>query len=136
MTPAIVFRRAASAGRVHGKALGPVVILPHDAPPHLVAHELQHVRQWWVAMLASAAVLAAVAHIVPAVPYGVVALSVGVHGALYRLAAFRFRVEAAAYAASARVAPDQIKLFARALASEHGTGRSVADCREEIQSRV
>jgi hypothetical protein len=136
MTPALIFNRPASAGKVHGKSIGPVVILPYDAPPHLRAHELKHVRQWWLATILSAFVLAAVSYAVPPLPYHIIGLSIGVYGALYRLAWFRFRIEAAAYAVSAQIAPTEKKRFARALAAEYGTGRSAADATSAIDDRL
>jgi hypothetical protein len=136
--PAIVVRRAESAGRLWGKARFFVVILPYHAPDHLEAHELVHVSQWWVSVAISAAVLAGIAHVVPMVSYYAVALSMWTFNAAYLLSSrFRYWSELQAYAVSYREDPSQIRTFAAALAGpQYGSGKSVIECTDAIFHRA
>jgi len=136
MTPAIVITRKPELAKRPAKAIGPIVFLPADAPPHLKAHELTHVRWWWAVTIPTAAVLAAVAHIVPWVSFWAVAASPIVYAALYRTQWFRYRAELAAYVVAARIAPTEARRFSRALAREYGVSRSEDGCYSDIKARI
>lgn len=124
-------------GSKWGRTRGPVIIVPHDSPLHQMAHEKHHVWQWWVITLVSAGVIAAVASTAPVVSYWACALSVGVMGAaMFVSKEVRFRLEASAYAVSARIAPSEMDRFARALESSYGTGKTFYEARGAIQERM
>tara|TARA_R110000796_G_scaffold35622_4_gene91426 strand:- start:14897 stop:15340 length:444 start_codon:yes stop_codon:yes gene_type:complete len=134
--PALIFENR-PAGSKGGSTMF-VVMLPDPVPAKMLQHELHHVKQWWVVTIAAAVLLFALATVVPLVSYYVMALSVGVMGALYRFsAAFRFRAEAAAYAATYTADPNELAKYANTLAAPlYSTGRSVNECRGAIASRI
>ena len=134
--PALIFENR-PAGAKGGSTMF-VVMLPDPVPAKMLGHELHHVKQWWVVTIATAVLLFALATVVPLVSYYVMALSAGPYAALYRFsAAFRFRVEAAAYAATYTAEPDELTKYASALASSlYSTGRTVKECRGAIASRI
>lgn len=127
--PALIFRH----GSKWGRARGPLVWLAHDDAPHQLPHELVHVWQWWIITALTAAVLAGVAHVVPALPYGVTGLSIGVTGALTALSpAYRWWSEVQAYRVSYRASPERLDDFARMLFVEYSTGRTFEQCRAAL----
>ena len=129
--PAIIRIRSDRGGK--GKARVLYVTLPVNHPPHLLPHELHHVKQWWVTTAVCGSVLGGLAHFVPAVPYEVAGLSVGVFGALYFTSkSFRFWAEVGAYRVSASVQPKRIGAFAKML-YEYNTGHTLAQCRKAIE---
>jgi hypothetical protein len=134
--PALIFENR-PAGAKGGSTMF-VVMLPDPVPAKMLEHELHHVKQWWVVTLCAAVLLFALATVVPLVSYYVMALSIGAYGALYRFsAAFRFRVEAAAYAATYTAEPDELTKYAATLASSlYSTGKTVKECRGAIASRI
>tara|TARA_R110000782_G_scaffold218427_1_gene305827 strand:- start:35628 stop:36071 length:444 start_codon:yes stop_codon:yes gene_type:complete len=115
-----------------------VVLLPPSYPPQMLAHELHHVKQWWAFTLASAVIVSALATAFPIVSYAAAFLSVGVFGVLYRfIPAFRFKAEAAAYAASYEDGEGEILDYARALSSPlYATGRTLHESRDAIRARA
>ena len=112
-----------------------VVLLPLGYPPKMLVHELHHVKQWWFITVAAAVLLFTVATVIPFISYYVMALSAGPYAALYRFSAsFRFRAEAAAYAASFTGEPNELDDYAAALASTYySTGRTIAEARDAIE---
>tara|TARA_R110000772_G_scaffold31234_3_gene77199 strand:- start:2187 stop:2630 length:444 start_codon:yes stop_codon:yes gene_type:complete len=134
--PALIFENR-PAGAKGGSTMF-VVMLPDPVPAKMLGHELHHVKQWWVLTLCAAVLLFALATVVPLVSYYVTALSIGAYGALYRFsAAFRFRVEAAAYAATYTADPNELTEYATTLASSlYSTGKTVKECRGAIASRI
>ena len=133
--PALIFERRPRG--TTGKSAAFIVMLPHDYPAKMLVHELHHVKQWWFITLVSAAIVFVVATMVPFVSYYAMFLSVGVMGVLYRFSAwFRFRAEAAAYAAGFTNEPDELSDYAKALASSlYSTGRTLKESRGAIASR-
>ena len=130
--PAIVHTRKNGPDR-WARARGPFVSLPYHSSPHQLPHELHHVRQWWAITVISAILLASLHLFVPAVPYHVAGLSVGVFGALYFVSkSFRFWAEVGAYRVSAYVQPKRIGQFAKMLYG-YNTGRTLAQCRKAIE---
>jgi hypothetical protein len=133
--PAVIFERLPRG--TNGKSSAFVVMLPHGYPAKMLVHELHHVKQWWFITLVSAAIVFAVATMVPFVSYYAMFLSVGVMGLLYRFSAgFRFKAEAAAYAAGFTNEPDELSDYAKALSSSlYSTGRTLKESRGAIASR-
>jgi hypothetical protein len=133
--PAVVFERLPRG--TTGKSAAFVVMLPHGYPQKMLVHELHHVKQWWFITLVSAASVFVVATMVPVVSHYAMFLSVGVMGLLYRFSAgFRFRSEAAAYAAGFTNDPDELSDYAKALSSSlYSTGRTLKESRGAIASR-
>ena len=131
--PAIIFENRQRGAT--GKSAAFVVMLPPDCPPKMLVHELHHVKQWWFIMGVAAVLLFTVAAVVPFVSYYAVFLSVGAMGAMYRFSAsFRFRAEAAAYAASFTGEPNELDDYAAALSSPlYSTGRTIAEARDAIK---
>lgn len=129
--PAIIRIRSDKSG--WGKARGPYVSVPANHTPHLIPHELHHVKQWWATTAICGAVLGGLAHYLPSVPYEVAGLSVGVFGALYFTSkSFRFWAEVGAYRVSASVQTKRIGAFAKML-YEYNTGHTLAQCRKAIE---
>jgi hypothetical protein len=114
-----------------------VVMLPDGFPPKMLDHELHHVKQWWFITITAAVLLFGLATAVPVISYYVMALSAGVMGALYRFSAdFRFRSEAAAYAATYTNEPNELRDYAQALSSPlYSTGRTLEECSAAIAER-
>lgn len=133
--PAIVYIRD-PGDRRWAKQRGPFIAVPYAPSAAIMAHESHHVAQWWAITLAAGAALAALAVGVPAVPLAVVGVAPGVMGLCMLIPAFRFAAEARAYAAGARIAPELLDVYARALATGYDTGRSLDECRAAIIARL
>ncbi len=134
--PALVITRAPGDLR-WAKQRGPVMILPHNPPAHLIAHEAVHVRQWYAFTVAAAALLASMV-VFWGLPWQVIGLAPGLQGVLMAaLPGLRFALEAAAYAATVRQAPQRLERSAKALATGYGLqGVSIAAARQAIKDRV
>ena len=135
--PAIIVTRRPGHPNKWGKAMGPIVILPSDAPEHLRAHELLHVWQWLCASVMAMAVVWPYVYLNPEYA-SVLGLPFFLNAALkFTSKAYVFRIEAAAYALSVKYEPLSLDRFARALAgSTYSLGKSYDECRAAIQSRV
>ena len=128
--PAVIRIRKDTGG--WGYARGPYVSLPADTTPHQLPHELTHVKQWWALTAICAAVLYVAQMYVPAIPIEAMALSLGVHGALYALLKpYRFWAEVQAYRVFAKTSPDRAEDFADMLHS-YDTGKTLAQCRAAL----
>tara|TARA_R110000823_G_scaffold5692_4_gene22446 strand:- start:1476 stop:1919 length:444 start_codon:yes stop_codon:yes gene_type:complete len=134
--PAVIFTNRPKGATGQTRAF--VVSMPQDFPPKMLVHELHHVRQWGMVTLVAAVLLFALAAVVAPISYYAAFLSVGVHGLLYRFSAeYRFRAEAAAYAASYTGEPTELTDYAAALGSSlYSTGRTATECRGAISARI
>lgn len=136
LPPTVVLTRA-PGDRRWAKQRGPVIILPHDPPNYIIAHEAAHVTQWCFLTACAALALAVLAYVVPGVPWAVLGLAPGAMGALmYLWPGFRFALEAQAYGAAARYAPQRLDQYTTALFSGYDTGRTRAACRDAIKRWV
>jgi hypothetical protein len=135
--PALIVWRSPSSPNKWGKAVGPVVILPSDAPAHLKAHELLHVWQW-LSVSVLALPLVWLYLYIDGLPMQLIGLAFFVDSALRWLCMpYVFRTEAAGYAVSVRHQPDDINRFAVALSSSaYNTGKTAIECKALILARV
>lgn len=137
MTPAIVIFRKPSPVKKPATAIGPVVFLPADFPPHLKAHELTHVRWWWCVNTIAVALLLLLIFTSDFPYYAAAVLGLGAYAMLYRfLPEFRFRAEAAAYAQATMIAPAEMRRFTLALSTEYGLDKTRDECRIAIQKAM
>jgi hypothetical protein len=128
---AIIRKREDTGG--YGLARGPYVTLPADSTPHQLPHELTHVKQWWGLTVACAAALYVLQLYITALPLGVVALSIGVHGVLYALSKkYRFWAEVQAYRVSVETSPERFEDFTKML-HNYDTGKTLDQCRSELK---
>jgi hypothetical protein len=134
--PALIFQNRPEGAK--GGSRMCVVLLPLGYPPKMLVHELHHVKQWWFITIAAAVLLFTVATVVPFVSYYAVFLSVGAMGAAYRFSAsFRFKSEAAAYAAGFTGEANELNDTAATLASTYySTGRTLEESRDAIASSL
>jgi hypothetical protein len=134
--PALIFQNRPLGAK--GGSRMCLVLLPLGYPQKMLVHELHHVKQWWLITLFAAVLLFALAAVVPLVSYYVIALSVWPYAAMYHLsAAFRFRVEAAAYAAGFTSEPNEQDQYANALSSSlYSTGKTFDECKRAIALRL
>jgi hypothetical protein len=131
-TPLAIIRTRKDTGG-YGLARGPYVTLPADSTPHQLPHELIHVKQWWDLTVACAAALYVLQLYITALPLGVVALSIGVHGAFYALSKkYRFWAEAQAYRVSVETSPERFEDFAKML-QNYDTGKTLDQCRAALK---
>ena len=106
---------------VGGTAQGPYVrIRPkYRDDKGLHAHEIEHVKQWWVATILSAVLIAAGLRYLQEPLWGAVG-SVGVHGVLYTLIpAYRLWCEVQAHKVQAKHNPESVALFAQRIATKY-----------------
>ena len=130
--PAIISIRRDTGG--YGLARGPYVTLPADTTPHQLPHELTHVKQWWALTAICAAALYVAQMYIIALPMEAMALSVGVHGALYALSKkYRFWAEVQAYRVSVETSPEREEDFAKML-NGYDTGKTLDQCRAALKT--
>jgi hypothetical protein len=106
---------------IGGQANGPYVrIRPkYKDDRGLLRHELEHVKQWWIATLLSAALIAAGLYHFNEPLYGAIG-SIGVHGLLYKLIpAYRLWCEVQAHKVQAKHSPHDVALFAQRIATKY-----------------
>jgi hypothetical protein len=107
---------------IGGQANGPLIrIRPkYKGDRGLIEHELEHVKQWWVATLLSAVLIAAGLYHFNEPLYGAIG-SIGVHGLLYKLIpAYRLWCEVQAHKVQAEYSPQSVGFFAKRIATMYG----------------
>jgi hypothetical protein len=120
---------------VGGTANGPYVrIRPkYKDDKGLHQHELEHVKQWWIATIVSAVLLAAgLWHFQQ--PLWQAIASVGTHGVLYKfIPAYRLWAEVQAHKVQLDYAPHALKHFAKRIATQYGLGITVEQAEKLLE---
>jgi hypothetical protein len=120
---------------VGGTAQGPIIrIRPkYKDDKGLHQHELEHVKQWWIATIVSAVLLAAGLHYLQEPLWGAVG-SIGVHGALYKLIpAYRLWCEVQAHKVQLQYSPHALKHFALRIATKYGLKITAEDAEQRLR---
>jgi hypothetical protein len=135
--PAIIIHRSTTSKSKWGYAYGPFISIPHDAPEHLKAHELMHVKQWLVVSMMSFVTLLGFLHYT-GITFELLGLCLFVNSALKWLSnKYVFKTEAAAYGTSVKHQPEDLNRFSSALhGSEYNTGRTYKECKQMIEARA
>jgi hypothetical protein len=120
---------------IGGQANGPVVrIRPkYRDDKGLHAHELEHVKQWWIATILSAALIAAGLYHFQEPLWGAIG-SIGVHGLLYKLVpAYRLWCEVQAHKVQAEYSPQSIAFFAQRIATMYGLNITAEEAEQRLR---
>jgi hypothetical protein len=119
-----------------GTAQGPYIrIRPkYKDDKGLLAHELEHVKQWWIATILSAILIAAGLYHFQEPLYGAIG-SIGVHGILYKLIpAYRLWCEVQAHKVQAKYSPHAIALFAKRIATKYDLNISTEEAEKLLKN--
>lgn len=108
-----------------GMAYGPYIAIrpKYRDDMGIHAHELEHVKQWWVVSLASALAIGLLAYAMLGAEYvGLALLGFAVHPVAYKLVSeYRLHCEIEAYRQQAKHYPgDRMPLFAGYIAEKYG----------------
>jgi hypothetical protein len=106
---------------VGGTAQGPIIrIRPkYKDDKGIHAHELEHVKQWWIATIVSAVLLAAGLYHFQEPLWGAIG-SIGTHGLLYKLIpAYRLWAEVQAHKVQLQYSPTALSHFAKRIATKY-----------------
>lgn len=105
-----------------GTANGPYIRIraKYKDDKGLHAHELEHVKQWWIATIVGAVLLAAVLHHYQQPLWGAVG-GISVHGWFYKLVPrYRLWAEVWAHKVQLEHSPHALKFFAQRIATKYG----------------
>jgi hypothetical protein len=135
MTPHILHYTDNLPEGVGGTAQGPIIrIRPkYKDDKGLHQHELEHVKQWWIATIVSAVLLAAGLYHFQEPLWGAVG-SIGVHGALYKLiSAYRLWCEVQAHKVQLQYSPHALKHFAKRIAEKYDLNITAEEAEQRLR---
>jgi hypothetical protein len=106
---------------IGGCANGPVIriLKKYKGDRGLLCHEMEHVKQWWIATIVSAVLLAAGLYHFQEPLWGAIG-SIGTHGLLYKLIpAYRLWAEVQAHKVQLQYSPTALSHFAKRIATKY-----------------
>jgi hypothetical protein len=122
-----------------GKALGPYIRInpKFKDRPGLLAHEYEHVKQWYISLILFIPAWYAVFYFYPTVGGFLLPIVPAMFGIAKRLfKPLRYAMELRAFAAHVKHEPDLLDWAASALSSDYGLNVNFYKAKEDLQERL